>query len=847
MRAPLALLLSLSPLVACTDKGGDPGTDSGDTAVADDLDVRFLSPLAGAWYAETTTVRAEIAVEDPDGGSVGGLELTWFGAAADAAGAPTATESDGGAVVDLSGLAPGVYDLGVQVRRADDGAVGFASVAFEVVDPDVDNDGYDAVAYGGDDCDDGDPTTNVAADEICDGDDNDCDGLVDEEDAIDIPTWYLDLDEDGYGTADEVTVDCQQPKDTVLVPGDCDDDNAAINPGAAEVCDEIDNDCDGLTDDEDPGLETASASAWYPDADKDTWGDYSTFALACEPPEGWVPDGGDCDDGDPTVNPDAPEYCDGLDNNCRDGVDEIGAVDAPLWYLDADIDDWGIEDDTIAACDQPTGYAAAPGDCDDDDGAVNPDAVEVCNDGIDNDCDGVWNGCEGVLEDDATAVLLGSAALDEAGYDAVPAGDVDGDGIDDLLVGARSTDHGALDAGSAYIVRGTLAGELDLSDAWLRLDGDGEEDRAGRRVAAGVDVTGDDVADMLVGAPNLDGSSTSLGAVYVIDGATPSAGTGALEDQHARFTGGARFDYLGVGVFLADLSGDGQGDVLLGASGVDVGGSASGALYLYEGPIAAGSTSVGSSTWDARLVGDPSTQLGLSADARGDLDGDGRVDLVVGVSRDATTASTAGAVAVFLGGISGELTLDDADLTILGESSADQLGALATSVPDRDDDGYDELLIGAPGVDDAGLDAGAAWIVDGRDDPSALDGWLISAAASVTFIGADSTDQLGMDGDGWGDHDGDGSWDLLLGAPGAGAESGGAALLFLGPLSGSYSGADADALWLGDTNSEGVGRLVRYGGGVTGGTGDAVLVGARSADLAGTDAGALFVVGESGL
>jgi hypothetical protein len=98
------------------------------------------------------------------------------------------------------------------------------------------------------DCNDFDRTVNPGAPEVCDGQDNDCDGLADE-DAVDQVTWYTDADNDGFGDEQTETTGCTQPPGTVLVGGDCDDGRASVNPGASEVCDADDNNCDGLVDD----------------------------------------------------------------------------------------------------------------------------------------------------------------------------------------------------------------------------------------------------------------------------------------------------------------------------------------------------------------------------------------------------------------------------------------------------------------------------------------------------------------------------------------------------------------------------------------------------------------------
>lgn len=165
---------------------------------------------------------------------------------------------------------------------------------------------------------------------------------------------------------------------------DCDDRDPDVNPGALEICDGVDNNCDALVDDDDPEVDVRSGTIYYLDADFDGWGDPAQAVTACLAPAGYTSDDSDCDDGDSDVNPDAAEVCDEVDNDCNELVDD--GADGQTWYPDADGDGYGDDFGAVVACSAPDGHLAFGGDCDDASSSVAPGAEELC-DGLDNDCD----------------------------------------------------------------------------------------------------------------------------------------------------------------------------------------------------------------------------------------------------------------------------------------------------------------------------------------------------------------------------------------------------------------------------------------------------------------------------
>jgi len=218
-------------------------------------------------------------------------------------------------------------------------------------------DGSEGTVADSTDCDDTRSDVYPDAEESCDEADNDCDGLVDEGVTT---TFYADVDGDGHGTTSTTAEACDVPTGYAASDADCDDGDAAVSPNATELCDEIDNDCDGEVDEDD----AADAETWYADADGDDYGDPDSTTLACDQPSGYVDDDTDCDDGDASLNPETE------------------------WYVDYDGDGFGSDTIILESCEQPSGFVDDDTDCDDTDATAYPGNTETWYDGVDGDCDG---------------------------------------------------------------------------------------------------------------------------------------------------------------------------------------------------------------------------------------------------------------------------------------------------------------------------------------------------------------------------------------------------------------------------------------------------------------------------
>ena len=503
----------------------------------------------------------------------------------------------------------------------------------------ADTDGDGTVDF--DDCAPEDPAIHPLATEVCDGIDNDCDGVSDGSSAADVVTWYADYDGDGYGADDgAVQVSCDQPSGFSAERGDCDDTDPTVTP----------------------------ATGWYPDVDGDGYGDESGVIYACEQPANiYIQEGGDCFDGNAEVHPGADEYCDGVDTDCDGELDEADALDATQYYVDDDGDGYGGEDSAIGSCVELTGYGTEGGDCDDADVDSYPGSThrEVPFDGVDTDCDG---------NDFCT--------------------DLDCDGRPDVVIPVQYD-------GSSY-----------AADSWVYFGkGDYLTDTARRALptfygqsVVAEDLDGDGYPDLVFNSYRDDSGYEAPSRIYWgSDGGPRDSSYTDLEvygTQH---------------VLAEDLDADGYTDLAFSS--------------YYDGDY----VTVSAVYWGPDFAEDERTEIPTEGAIRmttGDVDGDGNDDLVVCQYRDTSSYSTSSQIVY------------GPDFTVADEIAS--IGCRDAIVRDLNGDGFEDIVFASYyGGSSYSTSSYVYWGYDGG--PSS------AYRVSLPTTGAADVEVGDVNGDGWDD------------------------------------------------------------------------------------------------
>ena len=422
------------------------------------------------------------------------------------------------------------------------------------------------------------------------------------------------------------------------------------------------------------------------------------------------------------------------------------------------------------------------------------------------------------------------------------AGDVNGDGYADVIIGSEGYGAGQTDEGAAFVFLGGPGGipDGDPGSAHAVLEGNATDVSFGASVASAGDVNGDGYADVVVGAPGW-GFLSLEGAAFVFHGsASGIASAGALQAD-AQIIEPA-LSALGVSVASAgDVNGDGYADIVLGDRLYSASFSAEGGTFVYHGS-ASGITSGGLAQADTVLEGGiPNCRFGDAVASAGDVNGDGYSDVIAGGDECTIAVTDEGAAFVFLGGPGGipDATAPTASATLRGNQSFSRMGSALAGPGDVNGDGYTDVVVGAYQYDSPELAEGAAFVFLGGSGGIA-DGDPSSAYAHLQVNEAIAFAGVSVAG---GDVNGDGMADVFVGAQYYGPSDEGAVFVYHGGGDGlvDASALDADTLLEADQVDTELGVSVASAGDVNGDGYADVIVGARSFDAGQADEGAAFV------
>lgn len=671
------------------------------------------------------------------------------------------------------------------------------------------------------DCDDENANVHPAAEEVCDGVDNDCDGGTDE--GLATHMYFLDADTDTHGDAAVPTATCAEtpPEGYVSNDDDCDDTDPDRYPGNPEICDGEDNDCTG----------------GVPANEADGDGDGS---MMCE---------SDCDDTDPDRYPGNPEFCDGKDNDCS------GAV--PANEVDSDGD----------------GFRVCAFDCDDADDTVNPAWDEIC-DGKDNDCSGAFPANEADADGDGYMVCESDCSDTDAAR--FPGNPETCDGKDnDCSAGVPPSEADA-DADGYRVC------ESDCEDGDpARNPGESEacngiDDDCDGAVDDGFDVDEDShttcEGDCDDGAPAVHPGAAERCWGGVDDDCDGEADEGCGPQGEVLSAANAAWQFWGEpGSFTAsalttaNLDADGYPEVVAGCPSDEPGG----AVYLVE-PGIPGVYDLADAAY-ARIGGPVDPDLVSFGDGLASAGswGPGHPDdvlLVGGRCYDANCGDdlSGGAVFAWQGPLSGgDYSTDDAFLRVEGAGRGDQAGWAVAAVSDQDGDGVPDILIGAPNADEHGeyyYGKGTAFLLSGSlpapgtqavidipafGDPSTncqaslgciakLEGWNVDLGLGH---GLAEVGPFEEGGPGW----------ITVGAPASNPSESSSVLLFQTPIEGAVA-TEPDVRIVGLPNATYLGYPQGVGGRVAGlpdhafGPAADLLLGASGDDELAEDGGCAYVV-----
>lgn len=564
----------------------------------------------------------------------------------------------------------------------------------------------------------------------------------------------------------------------------CDGLSPFINDG--QLASRMDVDGDGVPrpedcNDRDPSITTLK---WYLDSDDDGYG-AGTAVSACTKPLGHVARAGDCNDDDKSINPDTGEDC------------------TPPDPVDAGEDDVGPD----------AGDSSDVGDTGSD-GDVSPDNGDTDGGNLPVDCSVV--GC--IDLETANVKLTGEAEGDYAGRFIIPAKDMGGDGVDDLIVSAPFADANSNKSGAVYILFAPISADKSLATADVKISGETANDQAGQSVASFSDLSGDGKPDLAIGVANNGSELNQAGAVYILFG--PVSEDKNLSQANVKILGESAGDNAGFSVAnVGDVNNDGKEDLAIGAPSANQG---SGVVYVFFGPIG-GDVSLSDADVTLRGIGD-SDQTGRFIAKIGDINDDQKDDLAISAP---SSNNGKGSVHILLGPISDSSSLEEAEVKFEGNVST---GVIGQKYLGRDvtGDGKNDLVLSSPNT---------LYIFHGPITQKALED-------AETIIASPSPEASLNGSIAVGDHNHDGTNDLVVGTPSDNLAhpNAGTTHVFHGPITaGSKPLLGAAKKFTGTVEGEMTGHFVAFGF-VNDDNSEDLIIGAFSSNRAFNDAGAAYIV-----
>jgi hypothetical protein len=465
---------------------------------------------------------------------------------------------------------------------------------------------------------------------------------------------------------------------------------------------------------------------------------------------------------------------------------------------------------------------------------------------------------------DADSSFLGEAEENSSGAAIANSGDINGDGLDDVVIGANTNSEGGEHAGQVYIFFGSSAGwsmDTGLAEADASLVGETDWDYVGAAIAGVGDVNGDNIDDLLIGAPFDDqpGGDPAVccdgaGVTYLVLGkASGWAMDIPISQADASFWGEVRWDYSGEWVSGAgDVDADGLDDFLIVAPANDEAGTDSGQAYLFLGRSDGWRLGISLADADSSFLGDGRDDYSWVASGAGDVNGDGFDDFLIGSPHheNESLPGSYGQVYLFFGGTTGwemDTSFADADASFVAEQlSAGQSWVCgagpAAGAGDVNGDGFDDILIGGPGHDEIGMDAGKAFLFLGRAGDWTMETSL--SDADLFLYAERAGDEFGTHVAGAGDVDGDGYDDFLVSARmnDDGGTSAGKTYLYFGGVGIAGDSPPFSASFVGEDVSDRTGDAIAGQGDVNGDGLDDFLVGAPQSNEGGLGVGQTYLI-----